>query len=141
METLGREKFSSAQEEIAFLRNEIARRERELLSRNSEVDRHDIEPARAVGPVVYREVLGGHACDPPLLGGRDTFCSTAKLSIGARLDFHEHQRIAVERGRSMTELCEMFRMGRTQMYATLKTNNLYEKYQQMKRHRKTKGEQ
>lgn len=50
-------------------------------------------------------------------------------------------RIAVERGRSMTELCEMFRMGRTQMYATLKTNNLYEKYQQMKRHRKTKGEQ
>ncbi|HEU4677510.1 MAG TPA: DUF87 domain-containing protein [Candidatus Paceibacterota bacterium] len=61
METPGREKFSSPQEEIAFLRNEIARRERDLLSRSNEVDHNDVE---AVGREVIRE-YGEH--EPDLL--------------------------------------------------------------------------
>ena len=45
-------KFASPEEEIAFLRAEVARREQELLSRNKEIDRTDIE---TVGKNVLRE--------------------------------------------------------------------------------------
>ncbi len=43
MEQLPQKKFSSPEEEIVFLRNEIARREQELLSRSKEIDQTDRE--------------------------------------------------------------------------------------------------
>lgn len=43
MESLSGKKFSSPEEEIAFLRGEIARREQELVSRNKEADHADRE--------------------------------------------------------------------------------------------------
>lgn len=43
MEGVPQKQFSSPEEEIAFLRAQIAERERELLTRNKEVDRADIE--------------------------------------------------------------------------------------------------
>ncbi len=52
MEISSREKFSSPEEEIAFLRNEIARRERDLVARNREVDSADRE---TIGKEVIRE--------------------------------------------------------------------------------------
>lgn len=52
MEIPNREKFSSPEEEIAFLRSEIAKREREMLSRNKEVDHADHE---TIGREVLRE--------------------------------------------------------------------------------------
>lgn len=69
-----------------------------------------------------------------------------QVTPGRKRKIHSEQkreilRIAVERGRSITELCEMFQMGRTQMYATLRSENLYERYQEIKQQRKAKGEQ
>ena len=52
MEIFGKKKFSSAEEEIAFLRSEVARREQELLSRNKEMDHADRE---TIGTEVIRE--------------------------------------------------------------------------------------
>jgi hypothetical protein len=52
MESLSQKKFSSPEEEIAFLRSEIARREQEVLARNSEMDTHDRE---TLGKTVLRE--------------------------------------------------------------------------------------
>ncbi len=43
METFPQKKFSSPEEEIVFLRNEIARHEQELLSRSKEIDKSDRE--------------------------------------------------------------------------------------------------
>jgi hypothetical protein len=52
METPGGKKFSTPEEEIAYLRREIAAREQALLARNKEVDAADIE---TVGKEVIRE--------------------------------------------------------------------------------------
>ena len=52
MELMGQKKFSSAEEEIAFLRNEIAKRERDFLSRSKESDHADHE---TIGKQVVRE--------------------------------------------------------------------------------------
>jgi hypothetical protein len=43
MEPFPKQQFRSPEEEIAFLKEEIARRERELLERNKNIDAHDIE--------------------------------------------------------------------------------------------------
>lgn len=43
MEGIPEKKFSSPEEEIAYLRGEVARRERDLLDRNKEVDATDVE--------------------------------------------------------------------------------------------------
>ena len=52
MEIPHKEKFSSPEEEIAFLRNEIARRERDVLARTNEMDHVDQE---TIGREVIRE--------------------------------------------------------------------------------------
>jgi hypothetical protein len=52
MELFGKKKFSSPEEEIAFLRTEIARREREVLERNKGIDVADQE---TIGKAVMRE--------------------------------------------------------------------------------------
>lgn len=52
MEIVPGKKFSSPEEEIAFLRAEVAKREQELLTRNKEVDATDIE---TIGTNVLRE--------------------------------------------------------------------------------------
>ena len=51
MELVPQKKFSSPEEEIAFLRNEIAERERALLSRSKEIDHADHE---TIGKQVIR---------------------------------------------------------------------------------------
>lgn len=52
MEILKQNKFASAEEEIAFLRTEVARREQELLERNKNIDSTDRE---TIGTGVMRE--------------------------------------------------------------------------------------
>lgn len=52
MEIVPQKKFSSPEEEIAFLRNEIARRERDFIGRNTESDATDHE---TIGKQVMRE--------------------------------------------------------------------------------------
>ncbi len=52
MEIFGQKKFSSPEEEIVFLRTEIAKRESVLLSRSKEIDRADHE---TIGREVMRE--------------------------------------------------------------------------------------
>lgn len=61
MEIPGKKKFSSPEEEIVFLRSEIARKERALLTRNSEADHIDRE---TLGKEVIR-AYGEH--DPDML--------------------------------------------------------------------------
>ncbi len=50
----GPTKFSSPEEEIAFLRRKIAERERELLDRTPEVDNADVE---TIGKEEIREIF------------------------------------------------------------------------------------
>lgn len=57
MELFGSKKFSSPEEEIAFLRGQIAARERELISRNKEIDMTDIE---TMGKGVMRDYAEHH---------------------------------------------------------------------------------
>ncbi len=61
MELMPQKKFSSPEEEIAFLRSEIAKRERVLLERNAEADSADYE---TIGKQVMRE-YGEH--DPSVV--------------------------------------------------------------------------
>lgn len=61
MEVLPQKKFSSPEEEIAFLREEIARREHEMVSRSKEIDHTDRE---TLGKNVMRE-YGEH--DPSMV--------------------------------------------------------------------------
>jgi hypothetical protein len=61
MEIMRQKKFSSPEEEVIFLRNEIARREREALTRTKELDHADRE---TIGKEVLREY---HEHDPSVI--------------------------------------------------------------------------
>jgi len=58
MEILPKQQFRSPEEEIAFLKEEIARRERALLERNKDIDAHDID-------TIGREVVKNYAEHEP----------------------------------------------------------------------------
>lgn len=98
MEFPSQKKFSSAEEEIAFLRGEIARREQELLSRNREIDHVDYE---TLGKEVIRE-YAEH--DPSLvLDQEHTFTPHAIAESHQYIEITTHKieefmRIAVEKG-------------------------------------------
>ncbi len=107
MELLPKQQFSSPQEEIAFLKEEIARRERALLERNKDIDTADIE-------TVGREVIQhysehepsqllhkDHAFESHELRGEVELLSTTKHQ------FDDLMRIMRERGiRNMLSVLE-----------------------------------
>lgn len=106
METTGKQ-FRTPQEEIAFLKAEIARREADLLERNKEIDAVDIE---TVGKEVLRE-YSEH--DPSLVLHKDHHIPTHELHAQAELvSTTEYKRdellkIAKERGiRNMLSVLE-----------------------------------
>jgi hypothetical protein len=79
MELFGKQKFSSPEEEIAFLRSEIARRERDVLQ-------HTPEMSAAHQETVGREVIKDYAQHEPehLLAKKHAFSPlTAAESHGA----------------------------------------------------------
>lgn len=91
-------KFSSPEEEIAFLKNEIAQRERELLSRNVEIDHADHE---TIGKQVMREYAEhdpsvvlheNHMMQPHDMSASKEFVSTSLNKVDEVL------RIAEEKG-------------------------------------------
>lgn len=98
MELMSQKKFSSPAEEIAFLREEIAARERQLLSRNKEMDPLDHE---TLGTEVVRE-YGEH--DPTqildkkhILSPHAIAESTGSIEISAQ-KVEEVIHIALEKG-------------------------------------------
>ncbi len=107
METMPEKKFSTPEEEIAFLRQEIARREQSLLERNKEVDRADIE---TVGKGVMEE-YAEH--DPTMLLEKKHLLSAHELAQSVELvsttthKVEELMKIVHERGiRNMLSVLE-----------------------------------
>ncbi len=98
MEIPGRKKFSSPEEEIVFLRNEIARKEREMLSRTREVDHADHE-------TIGKEIMRSYAEHDPetildekhILGKKTLAESHQHVEIAIH-KVEEVIRIAMERG-------------------------------------------
>jgi len=82
MEVASQEKFKSPEEEIAFLREQIAARERELLSRNKEVDQSDRE-------TVGKEVMQQYAeHDPSVVLDKKHIIDKESLA-------HSHQHVEI----------------------------------------------
>jgi hypothetical protein len=87
MEQLPPKKFASPEEEIAFLRGEIAKRERELMNRSGETDRADYE---TLGKHIMREygqhdpsvlLADAHALPPKELSDRSAHIETATHKV------------------------------------------------------------
>ncbi len=98
MESFPQKKFSSPEEEIAFLRNEIARREQEVLARNKELDGMDRE-------TVSRAVIREYAEHDPsvILDKGHMFTPHAVLESRGAVETAPHKtdeivRIAYEKG-------------------------------------------
>src|SRR3954462_8279522 len=62
-----------------------------------EVNRHDVEAARAVMKMMSHQIFFGQPYQLALLHRRDGFGRSPKLAIDARLDLDKHQRRAVAR--------------------------------------------
>ena len=62
-----------------------------------EMDRDDVEPARAVDEMMPRKKVGGEMRHPPLLPRRHGFAAVAECTIFPGLHFHEHDRLSVAR--------------------------------------------
>lgn len=98
MELMGQKKFSSPEEEIAFLRNEIAKRERDFLSRSKESDHADHE---TIGKQVMRE-YAEH--DPSVVLEKNHMLTHHKLTESQQsVDIATHKvdeilKVAVEQG-------------------------------------------
>ena len=98
MESFPQKKFSSPEEEITFLRNEIARREREVLTRNKELDSTDRE-------TLSRAVIREYAEHDPsiVLDKKHMFTPHAVLESRGFVETAPHKtgeiiRIAYEKG-------------------------------------------
>lgn len=98
MEIVPQKKFASPQEEIAFLRSEIARREQVMLTRNPEMDHADRE---TVGKEVVREYAEhdpsmvlekSHTIHPHTLAESHQYIETATHKVD------EIMKIALEKG-------------------------------------------
>ena len=98
MEILGHKKFSSPEEELVFLRSEIARKERELLARSREVDHVDHE-------TLGKEVIRSYAEHDPemILHAEHALPKHALAESHQHLEVTTHKveelmRIALEKG-------------------------------------------
>jgi hypothetical protein len=94
-EQFGGQKFSSPEEEIAYLRERIAARERELLSRSGEVDHADYETIARAELREYAEhppetvLEKSHRMEPPLVAGYAEQIGTSRDKVEEIIEIAE----------------------------------------------------